>query len=113
MNKEERKKKISKIIYLKGHVRIKDLSDFLCVSERTIERDIIELSNENFPLYTQTGRYNGGIYLMKREICGTLFAKELDLLKKIEKAIEEKRVIILTSEEESYLKMMIHMIAYT
>ena len=111
MNKETRKKEISKILFLRGHVHIKELAELFCVSERTIERDVVALSHEHFPLYTRTGRYNSGIFLLSSGKRTDLFATELFVLKKIEKAIEGKNIILLTNEEEQTLKAMINMIA--
>lgn len=108
MNKENRKKQISKLISLKGHTNVKELAEWLSVSERTIERDISSLISDYFPIYTRPGRYHGGVFLLNNQKIPGLFEKELNLLKKIEKAAEKGAISILTNDEVNNLKMLIN-----
>ena len=108
MNKETRKKLISKYISLKGHTNVKELAGWLSVSERTIERDISSLISEYFPIYTRPGRYHGGIFLLNDQKIHSLFERELGLLKKIETAVEKGIISILSNDEINNLKTLIN-----
>ena len=58
----ERRQEILKILCRRRHETVANLAFELCVSERTIRRDIETLSLSE-PIYTQTGRYGGGVYI--------------------------------------------------
>ncbi len=64
MNAAERRKEIMKILFCRRRETIHNLAIELGVSERTIRRDINNLSLYE-PIYTQTGRYEGGVYVME------------------------------------------------
>lgn len=51
------------ILYKRKYEITENLANELNVSARTIRRDIVELSRL-IPLYTKTGRYGGGIYIL-------------------------------------------------
>lgn len=63
MGTAERRSEILKILCRRRHETIPRLAVEFGVSERTIRRDIEALSL-TAPLYTQQGRYDGGVYVM-------------------------------------------------
>ena len=98
MKSVERQQQILGILYQKGHETIKNLSDILNVSERTIRRDIEFLSLSE-PIYTKAGRYAGGIYIANKDsqkIHRLKYEKVL-VLQKISQYIKETHFL---SEEE-------------
>lgn len=60
----ERRDEILKILCRRRHETIPRLALELGVSERTIRRDI-EAISITAPVYTQQGRYDGGVYVME------------------------------------------------
>lgn len=64
MTAAERRKEIMRILSGRRHETIHNLASELGVSDRTIRRDICVLSLSE-PIYTQTGRYDGGVYVME------------------------------------------------
>ncbi len=63
MDIAERRRRIMHILQREKHTTIISLASELDVSERTIRRDIDALSLYE-PLYTTTGRYQGGVHLL-------------------------------------------------
>lgn len=63
MTASERRQAILHVLSLRGFDTMANLAMEFHVSERTIRRDIDTLSLSE-PLYTQTGRYGGGVYRM-------------------------------------------------
>lgn len=90
MTVEERRQKIIKILYRRGHETISNLAQELGVSERTVLRDIYLLSEQE-PIYTQTGRYSGGVYIMPEYYPSAFYFKdhELQTLHQIIVIVEE------------------------
>lgn len=64
MGTSERRNVIMRILCRRRHETVRNLASELGVSERTIRRDIEVLSYTE-PIYTQTGRYGGGIYVVE------------------------------------------------
>lgn len=58
----ERRAALLKLLCRRRHETIKNLAAEFGVSERTIRRDIDILSLSE-PIYTQVGRYGGGVYV--------------------------------------------------
>lgn len=61
MGNSERLNRMIKILRIRKYERIENLAAELGVSARTIRRDIVSLSLTE-PIYTQCGRYGGGVY---------------------------------------------------
>ncbi len=61
MGNAERRSRIMKILRIRKYERIVNLASEFGVSTRTIRRDIEDLSLTE-PIYTQCGRYAGGVY---------------------------------------------------
>ena len=64
MDATERRRRIMQILRRAGHATIISLSEELGASERTIRRDIDTLGLYE-PIYTTTGRYQGGVHLLE------------------------------------------------
>ena len=93
METTERRNRIMKILCRRRHETVNNLASEIGVSPRTIRRDIEALSIYE-PIYTQTGRYYGGIYLMEGYKTDNLYVKEneaLVLLKLFELAQNHKK----------------------
>ena len=78
-----------RILYRRQHETVENLACELEVSVRTIIRDINELSLHE-PIYTQTGRYGGGVYIMKDYAPSFLYFTdaEVQVLKIVENILE-------------------------
>ena len=59
-----RRRKIMKYLYENKNDTISNIANRFCVSKRTIQRDIEVLSLYE-PIYTRSGRYGGGVYVME------------------------------------------------
>ena len=77
------------------------------VCDRTIRRDI-EIISLSEPIYTQTGRYGGGVYLVDRfyndRFC--MNKEQIKLLHKLYSAAEEG-VLDITTKEKATLQSII------
>lgn len=95
---------------------IQQLAAELEVSERTIRRDVDELS-ETEGIYTQTGRYGGGVHVVPEYDLLKPYAtdEQLAMLHKLYEAAEKGVICILTDEDrrafqefiEEYTKPMV------
>ena len=63
MGTAERRRMIMRVLCRRGHETIANLACEFGVSQRTIRRDIETLSLSE-PVYTQQGRYGGGVYVV-------------------------------------------------
>lgn len=93
MNMAERRAALIKIICRRGHETIPNLAREFGTSERTILRDIEVLSLTE-PIYTKTGRYLGGVYIMNGYSPYKLYLKdnEINLIRKIVEEAERDGV---------------------
>lgn len=64
MEADERRRELLALLCRKRHETVSALAAHFGVSERTILRDVACLSL-SVPLYTRSGRYHGGVYLME------------------------------------------------
>ena len=81
----ERRQKILETLKIYKHETIKNLSFKFGVSRITILRDIAELSID-YPIYTVSGRYGGGIYILDDKVVGRqkiMSDKQIELLLKL------------------------------
>ena len=62
MDTVERRGELVKTLCRRRYERVENLAADFGVSERTIRRDIEALSR-TVPIYTQSGRYGGGVYV--------------------------------------------------
>ena len=62
MGTSERRAAVMKLLCRRRHETISNLALEFDVSERTIRRDV-EILSYTEPIYTQSGRYGGGVYV--------------------------------------------------
>ena len=100
MGTAERRNEIIKILCRRRHETIRNLAFELGVSERTIRRDIETLSLTE-PIYTQTGRYAGGVYVVENYSGNQMYMseKESEILHKLFDALVEQNNCLLTKIE--------------
>lgn len=98
-----------KIICKKRYVKISYLAAEFGVSERTIRRDIENLSL-NEPIYTQPGRYNGGVYVVDGYYLDKNYINKAqsDVLMKVIQMAEKREVCILSPEDIGILNDLLN-----
>lgn len=96
----ERRKEIMKILCQRRHETVKNLAFEFGVSTRTIRRDIDMLSL-TVPIYTQTGRYCGGVYLLEDHLKNQIHMtdKESEIIQKVFHELVKGQNNILTKKE--------------
>lgn len=107
MGTAERRSGILKLLCSRRYETIENLAFEFGVSERTIRRDIEALSISE-PIYTQTGRYYGGVYVMEDYHMERMYMndRELNVLKKLFIAADRDDSI-LTHDEKNTLASII------
>lgn len=107
MGTAERRCEIMKILCRRRHETICNLASEFGVSMRTIQRDIETLSRTE-PIYTQFGRYGGGIYVVEGYSMDRMYMTnaELDVLQKLYIAADENAEL-LTDREKNVLGSLI------
>ena len=107
MGAAERRLEIMKILCRRRHETIGRLAEEFGVSTRTIQRDIDILSITE-PLFTQQGKYNGGVYVVEGYSIDRMYMREseIEVLKKLLKAAEVN-IGLLTAEERIVLTELI------
>lgn len=100
MGPAERRKELLKILCRRRFEQIFNLAMEFGVSERTIRRDIEVLSLTE-PIYTQAGRYGGGVYVVDGYSINQLYAteSEVSVLKKLYSIAKNQEVCILSQNE--------------
>lgn len=108
MGTAERRKEIIRILCRRRHETISNLAEEFGVSTRTILRDIDVLSVTE-PIYTQSGRYGGGVYITNDYVMNRMYMtdRELLVLHKVKKFAENKSVCDLNDDEYISLKNII------
>lgn len=108
MGTAERRSAIMKILCRRRHETIQNLAFELGVSERTIRRDIDALSYSE-PIYTRTGRYGGGVYVVEGYTIDRMYMseREIEVLRKLCSTAEQQVLCVLTVNELSLLKKII------
>ncbi len=109
MGPAERRSEIMKILCRQRSEKIANLADHLDVSPRTIARDIEVLSLTE-PIYTQSGKYGGGVYVMSEYIPERMYMddKEIGVLRKLYTTADDSPAS-LTYEEKQTLASIIVM----
>ena len=89
-----------KTLYIRRHDTVKNLAADFGVSERTIRRDIDILSLTE-PIYTQSGRYGGGVYVMEGHYAERPYLSdtESELLHKLCSVAQKQDRCFLTEDE--------------
>ncbi len=108
MGTSERRQEIMRVLCRRRHETIKNLSFEFGVSERTIQRDI-EILSLSEPIYTQSGRYGGGVYVDSGYKPDRMYMKENELavLNKLLKMSKVKSVSDLSESETAILQNII------
>ena len=107
MGTAERRYEIMKILCRRRYETMSNLASELGVSVRTVQRDIEILSGTE-PIYTKSGKYGGGVYVVKDYSMDRMYMKEqeLDVLQKLYIAADEQGSL-LTDDEKSLLRSLI------
>ena len=107
MGTAERRYEIMKILCRRRYETMSNLASELGVSVRTVQRDIEILSGTE-PIYTQSGKYGGGVYVVEDYFMDRMYMKEqeLDVLKKLYIAADENAQL-LTNDEKDLLGQLI------
>lgn len=108
MGTAERRKEIMRILCRRRHETIARLAEEFGVSKRTIQRDIEVLSMAE-PIYTQCGRYAGGVYVTENFSMSRMYMSEseLSVLHKLKASAQNKGICDLNSEELTVLNRLI------
>lgn len=108
MGTAERRMELLKTLCKRKFDTISNLAFEFGVSERTIRRDIQILSLQE-PIYTQTGRYNGGVYILNSfSTDKTYFSdKESDVMRRVLDILMYEKQISLSEEDISIVKRIV------
>ncbi len=108
MGTAERRTEIMRILCRRRYETISNLAEKFGVSARTILRDIEALSVTE-PIYTQSGRYVGGVYVTDNYSMDRMYMteKELSVLHKLSNFADKKVICDLNEEENELLKSII------
>ena len=104
MGAAERRSAIKKVLCRRRSETIQNLASEFGVSERTIRRDI-EILSYTEPIYTQTGRHTGGVYVVEGYSVDRMYMTdtEIEVLRKVYDATPA----CLTNWESAVLKKII------
>ena len=105
MGTAERRNEILKLLCRRRYETISNLAFEFGVSDRTIRRDIEVLSLTE-PIYTQSGRYGGGVYVMDGYYINRMYMNESEirLLHKLYNLATAQEKCSLTQTELTVLK---------
>lgn len=108
MGTAERRTEIIRILCRRRHETIANLAKEFNVSTRTVLRDI-EILSITEPIYTQCGRYGGGVYIDNNYYMNRMFMtdEELLLLHKLLSFSKEKKQCDLKDDEVKLLETII------
>ena len=107
MGTAERRYEIMKLLCRRRHETIRNLASECGVSMRTIQRDIESLSRTE-PIFTQTGKYCGRVFVVEGFSIDRMYMKDakLDILQKLHIAADEQGYL-LTDDEKGLLRSLI------
>lgn len=108
MGTAERRAEILRALCRRRHETIANLAEEFGVSTRTILRDIEVLSMTE-PIYTQCGRYGGGVFVMDEYVMSRMYMTdaELAVLRKLSDFVGNTASCVLNKEECRLLKKII------
>lgn len=112
MGTAERRNAILKVLCRRRYETVGNLAAEFEVSERTIRRDI-EILSYTEPIYTQSGRHAGGVYVVDGYHTDRMYMseEEIAILQKIKDGANKSNSCLLLPGEEKTLERMIR--AYT
>ena len=101
MGAAERRNAILRVLCRRRHETMENLAAEFGVSVRTIRRDIDVLSIDH-PLYTQAGRYMGGVYVVEGYTMERMYMQdeEIDVLKKLFSFVQENPIVLSLVEKQ-------------
>ena len=113
MGTAERRRMIMRALCRRGHDTIANMAAEFGVSERTIRRDIETLSLSE-PVYTQQGRYGGGVYVVNGHRLDQQYMNPLQtqVIEKVIRLSHCKQQCVLQDEEVRALQSLIETFAY-
>ena len=108
MGTAERRNEMMRLLCRRRHETVSNLACEFGVSERTILRDI-EVLSATEPIYTQCGRYGGGVYVIENYQLGHMYMsqKELEVLHKLSVLAKNRNPCILDLSEIKILDSII------
>ncbi len=108
MGTAERRNEIMRILCRRRHETVSNLASEFGVSERTILRDIEVLSSSE-PIYTQCGRYGGGVYVIDNYQMDRMYISqnELAVLHKLSSLADKRDICSLDGNERRLLDSII------
>lgn len=108
MGTAERRAEILRTLCRRRHETISNLAEEFGVSTRTILRDIEVLSITE-PIYTQCGRYGGGVFVVDDYVMSKMYMTdaELAVLRKVSDFVGNTALCVLNKEEYRLLKKII------
>ena len=108
MGADDRRRSIIKYLCRCRYATIAHLAEAFSVSERTIRRDIEALSISE-PVYTQPGRYGGGVYVMDGYYMDYIYFSEEEtrILQKLLLYAQDHKGEVLEDHEIGILARMI------
>ena len=92
----ERREAIIKVLFKRRHEKIENLAFEFDVNEKTIRRDILELSL-SYPIYTSTGRYRSGVYIAEDYYFGKQYLSDVQLqtiISLLDKVDDDRREVL-------------------
>lgn len=104
----ERRAALLKVLCRRRHETVSHLATEFGVSERTVRRDIEALSHTE-PIYTQTGRYGGGVYVTENYYMDRIYMgeAEITLLAKILRYNKMNQAYMLTDEDTRIMQKIL------
>lgn len=108
MGTAERRNAILKVLCRRRYETVGNLAAEFEVSERTIRRDI-EILSYTEPIYTQSGRHAGGVYVVDGYHPDRMYMseEEIAILQKIKDEASRSNSCLLLPGEEKTLERMI------
>lgn len=108
MGTAERRAEIMRILCRRRHETISNLAEEFGVSTRTIQRDV-EILSITEPIYTQCGRYDGGVYVTEDYVKDRMYMteSELSVLHKLASIAENQSICDLSKDELFMLNRII------
>lgn len=105
MGTAERRNAIMKTLCRRRHETVQNLASEFGVSERTIRRDI-EVLSETEPIYTQTGRHAGGVYVVDGYSKDRMYMTDAEM-SVLCKLYDSAQATILSKQETELLRRII------
>lgn len=108
MGADDRRRAILKYLCRNRFATIACLAEVFSVSERTIRRDIETLSLKE-PIYTQAGRYGGGVYVVDGYYMDNIYFSDQEsrIMQKLLAYVTIHREKILSDDEIDAFQKMI------